>query len=117
MAERARRYLPNVRTVTFETPSAMFLAVKSGQAQAMQMDTPVLDWYAANHNELAVLPQFLGAVQNNAIFMRPGDFTWWRYLDTVVHEFRYGSRYDVYSDIFRKWFGRNPPPQRFYIQA
>jgi polar amino acid transport system substrate-binding protein len=117
MADRARRFLPNMRTVTFETPSAMFLAVKSGQAQAMQMDTPVVDWYATNNSELTVLPQLLGSVQNNAIFLRPGDFTWWRWLDTVVQELRWGSRYDDYTTIFKKWFGRNPPPQRFYMPA
>jgi polar amino acid transport system substrate-binding protein len=117
MLDRARRFLPNMRVVTFETPSAMFLAVKSGQAQAMQMDTPVVDWYASNNSDLTVVPQLLGAVQNNAIFMKPGDFTWWRYLDTVVQELRWGSRYDDYKAIFRKWFGKDPPPQRFYLQA
>ncbi len=117
MVDRARRFLPNMRTVTFETPSAMFLAVKSGQAQAMQMDTPVVDWYAANNNDLAALPQLLGSVQNNAIFLRLGDFAWWRWLDTVVQELRWGSRYDDYAAIHRKWFGRNPPPQRFYLPA
>jgi len=115
MAERARRIFPNARTLTFDTASALFLAVRSGQAQAMQMDLPVLQWYASNHQDLAVLDEPLGSLQNNAIFMRPGDFTWWLYLDTVVQELRFGSRYDEYSAIYRKWFGRDPPPQRFYV--
>jgi polar amino acid transport system substrate-binding protein len=117
MVDRARRFLPSMRTVTFETPSTMFLAVKSGQAQAMQMDTPVVDWYATNNSDLSALPQLLGSVQNNAIFLRPGDFAWWRWVDTVVQELRWGSRYDDYAAIYRKWFGRNPPPQRFYMPA
>jgi hypothetical protein len=33
-----------------------------------------------------------------------------------VQEMRYGSRYQEYSDLFRKWFGKDPPPQRFYIK-
>ena len=48
--------------------------------------------------------------------IKPGDFIWWRYLDTVVQEWRWGSRYDDYTALFQKWFKKNPPPQRFYIK-
>lgn len=118
MADRAKQYFPKTKVLTFETPSAMMLAVKTGQAQAMQMDTPVLDWYAAtNKGDFKVLPTLLGNVQNNAIFLKPGDFSWWLYLDTVVKEMLTGSRYDEYTATFNKWFGRNPPPERFYMKA
>ena len=117
MAERAKRFLPNVKLLTFDTPAALFTAVKSGQAQAMQMDTPVVNWYAANNKELKVLPESLGVVQGNAIFMKPGDFTLWLWMDTMVQEMQAGSRYNEYSEIYRKWFGTNPPPQRFYGAA
>ena len=59
MIDRQKRFMPNVKVLTFDTPSAMFLAVKSGQAQAMQMDSPVIDWYAANNGELKTLPENL----------------------------------------------------------
>lgn len=114
MADRAKRFLPNVKVLTFDTPSALFAAVKSGQAQAMQMDTPVVNWYAANNKDLKVLPENLAVTQGNAIFMKPGDFTLWLWADTMVQEMTAGSRYSEYSEIYRKWFGRNPPPQRFY---
>ena len=114
MAERAKHFLPKVKILTFDTPSALFTAVKSGQAQAMQMDTPVVDWYATNSKDLKVLPENLGVTQGNAIFMKPGDFTTWLWFDTMVQEMTAGSRYTEYSEIYRKWFGRNPPPQRFY---
>ena len=117
MIDRQKRFMPNVKVLTFDTPSAMFLAVKSGQAQAMQMDSPVVDWYAANNGELKTLPENLGNIQGNAIFMKPGDFTLWLYLDTVVGELVAGSRYNDYTDVYKKWFGRNPPPQRFYAAA
>jgi polar amino acid transport system substrate-binding protein len=117
MIDRQKRYLPNVKVLSFDTPSAMFLAVKSGQAVAMQMDTPVVNWYATNNADLKVLPQNLGDVQGNAIFMKPGDFTLWLWLDTVVRELTAGSRYQEYSEVYKKWFGRNPPPQRFYTNA
>lgn len=114
MAERAKRFLPNVKVLTFDTPSALFTAVKTGQAQAMQMDTPVVNWYAASNKDLKVLPENLSVVQGNAIFMKPGDFTLWLWVDTAVQEMTAGSRYTEYSEIYRKWFGRNPPAQRFY---
>lgn len=114
MVDRQKRFMPNVKVLTFDTASAMFLAVKSGQATAMQMDSPVINWYAANNSELKTLPENLGNIQGNAIFMKPGDFTFWLWLDTVVQELTAGSRYSDYADVYKKWFGRNPPPQRFY---
>jgi len=114
MADRAKRFVPRTRLLTFEEVSAMMLAVKSGQAQAMQMDKPVLDWYAAKDASLTVLPEPFGNIHNNAIFLKPGDFPWWLYLNTIVGELRTGSRYDEYAAVFRRWFGRQPPPPRFY---
>ena len=46
--------------------------------------------------------------------MKPGDFTLWLWMDTMVREMTQGSRYNEYTDIYHKWFGRNPPPERFY---
>jgi polar amino acid transport system substrate-binding protein len=114
MQDRQKRFLPNVKVVTFDTPSAMFTAVKAGQATAMQMDTPVVDWYATNNKDLKVLSEKLAVIQGNAIFMKPGDFQLWLWMDTMVQELTAGSRYAEYSAIYQKWFGRNPPPQRPY---
>jgi len=116
MADRAKRFLPKMKTLDFDQPSSLFVAMKSGQAQAMQIDTPIIDWYAANNPGFKVLPETLGNIQNNAMFIKPGDFIWWRYLDTVVQELRYGSRYDDYTALWQKWFKKDPPPQRFYIK-
>ena len=112
MQDRQKRYLPNIRVVTFDTPSALLTAVKSGQATAMQMDTPVVNWYALNNKELTVLPENLAVIQGNAVFMKPGDFQLWLWVDTMVQEMTAGSRYAEYAQIYNKWFGRNPPPQR-----
>ena len=114
MADRAKRFLPKMKRLDFDQPSSLFIAVKSGQAQAMQIDTPIIDWYAATNPGFHELPELLSNVQNNAIFLKPGDFIWWRYLDTVVQELRWGSRYDDYTSLWQKWFKKNPPPQRFY---
>jgi polar amino acid transport system substrate-binding protein len=116
MADRAKRFLPKMKTLDFDQPSSLFVALKSGQAHAMQIDTPIIDWYAANNPGFHELPELLSSVQNNAIFIKPGDFIWWRYLDTVVQEWRWGSRYDDYTALWQKWFKKDPPPQRFYMK-
>ncbi|MGE3988101.1 transporter substrate-binding domain-containing protein [Pseudorhodoplanes sp.] len=116
-AERAKRFVPKAKTLWFDNPSELLLAVKSGRATAMQTDVPIADYFALQNKDLVVLPDMVEklGVANNAIFMKPGDFTWWLFLDTVVRELRYGSRYHEYTDMYQKWFGKNPPPQRFYI--
>jgi polar amino acid transport system substrate-binding protein len=113
-AERATQYVPKMKTKWFDTDSALLLAVKSGIATAAQTDTPIAEWFAASNPDLKVLPFTFGSISNNAIFMKPGDFKWWLFLDTVVKELRTGSRYDQYKETYKKWFGTNPPPQRFY---
>lgn len=112
--ERAKRYVPKMKTKWFDSDSAALLALKS-HIDVLQTDPPIADWFALKTQDLRVLPEGFGNLQNNAIFMKPGDFKWWLFLDTMVKEMRYGSRYDVYTDLFRKWFGKSPPPQRFYI--
>ncbi len=117
MAERAKRFFPKAKVLTFDTPSAQFLAVRSGRAHALQIDTPTADYFAAqSKDEFEVLPKLLTASQNNAIYLKPGDFKWWLWLDTAVAEMRSGSWYPQYSEVYRKWFGKNPPPQKFYLQ-
>lgn len=117
MADRAKRFFPKTKVLTFDTPSAQFLAVRSGRAHALQIDTPTAEYFATqNKDEFDVLPGLLGASQNNAIYLKAGDFKWWLWLDTAVGELRTGSWYPQYSEVYHKWFGRNPPPQKFYLQ-
>jgi polar amino acid transport system substrate-binding protein len=115
-AERVKRFIPKAKMGTYDTPAAQVLAVRSGRAQGAQLDMPVADWYAVtNKDEFVVLPELMGFSQNNAIFMKHGDFAWWHWLDTAVGEMRTGSYYGEYMDIYQKWFGKKPPPQKFYI--
>ena len=116
MADRAKRFFPKTKVLTFDTPSSQLLAVRSGRANALQIDTPTAEhWAAQNKDEMDVLPGLLGASQNNGIFLKPGDFKWWLWLDTSVAELRTGSWYPQYAEIYEKWFGKNPPPQKFYL--
>ena len=116
MADRAAAAFPKAKIITFDTPSGEFLAVKSGRAHALQIDTPTADYFAATSaTEFEVLPTLLTASQNNAIYLKPGDFKWWLWLDTFVSELRTGSLYPKYVEIYQKWFKKDPPPQKFYL--
>ena len=116
MADRAQQFFPKAKIITFDTPSGEFLAVKSGRAHALQIDTPTADYFAATSaKDLEVLPTLLTASQNNAIYLKPGDFKWWLWLDTFVSELRTGSLYPKYTEIYQKWFKKDPPPQKFYL--
>ena len=42
--------------------------------------------------------------------MKPGDFTLWLYPTPWAS--LSPARYNDYTDVYKKWFGRNPPPQR-----
>jgi len=116
MADRAAAMFPKAKVITFDTPSGEFLAVKSGRAHALQIDTPTADYFAASSaSDFEVLPTLLTASQNNGIYLKPGDFKWWLWLDTFVSELRTGSLYPKYTEIYQKWFKKDPPPQKFYL--
>ena len=44
----------------------------------------------------------------NAIFLRPDDFKWWLFLDTIVAEMLGGSLWSPYKALYKKWFGVEP---------
>lgn len=116
MADRAKAFFPKTNVLTFDTPSAEFLAVKSGRAHALQIDTPTAQYFAASSaKDFEVLPTMITASQNNGIFLKPGDFKWWLWLDTFVSELRTGSLYPKYNEIYKKWFGVAAPPQKFFL--
>jgi polar amino acid transport system substrate-binding protein len=114
---RAKQVLPNVTQLLLDSPSALFLAVKTGRATAFAIDKPIADYYEAENQDLVRLDTTgtpFAYVSQDAIFMKPGDFKWWLFLDTWVGELRYGSRYEFYVAWYQKWLKKDPPPQRFY---
>ncbi len=114
---RAKIAMPNVKQLLLDSPSALFLAVKTGRAHAFSIDKPIADFYASENDDLTRVDTTgtaLALVSNNAFFMKPGDFKWWLFLDTYARELRYGTRYDLYTTLYRKWLKRDPPPQRSY---
>ncbi|HET6240083.1 MAG TPA: transporter substrate-binding domain-containing protein [Acetobacteraceae bacterium] len=114
---RAKEVLPNVTQLLLDSPSALFLAVKTGRATAFAIDKPIADYYEAENQDLMRLDTTgtpFAYVSQDSIFLKPGDFKWWLFLDTWVGELRGGSRYDQYVVWYRKWLKKDPPPQRFY---
>ena len=114
---RAKQVLPNVTQLLLDSPSALFLAVKTGRATAFAIDKPIADYYEAGEPRPGAAGHHRDAVrlrQQDSIFLKPGDFKWWLFLDTWVGELRSGSRYDQYVAWYRKWLKKDPPPQRFY---
>jgi polar amino acid transport system substrate-binding protein len=114
---RAKAVLPNVKQLLLDSPSALFLAVKTGRATAFSIDKPIADFYEAENQDLVRLDTAdtpFAYVFQDAIFLKPGDFKWWLFLDTWVGELRSGSRYEKYEEMYRKWMKKDPPPQRFY---
>ena len=115
--DRAKTVLPRVKTLLLDSPSALFLAVKTGRATAFNIDKPIADYYEHENDDLTrldVAGSVFAYVAQDAIFMKPGDFKWWLFLDTWVGELRSGSRYAKYVEWYQKWLHRDPPPQRPY---
>jgi polar amino acid transport system substrate-binding protein len=115
--ERAKQLLPNVKQLLLDSPSALFLAVKTGRATAFNIDKPIADYYEHENDDLMRLNVDgtpFAYVAQDAIFMKPGDFKWWLFLDTWVGELRYGSRYNKYQEWYQKWLHKDAPPQRPY---
>jgi polar amino acid transport system substrate-binding protein len=114
---RTKIVLPNVTQLLLDSPSALFLAVKTGRATAFSIDKPIADFYAGENDDLVRVDTTgtaLHLVNNDSIYLKPGDFKWWLYLDTYVRELRFGTRYEQYTAWYRKWLHKEPPPQRPY---
>lgn len=114
--ERAKRLFPNANLVVFDSTSAQFNAVRSGRADAAQLDEPIARWYSSQHDDVQVTEDWITPPTNNAIFTKLGDFTWLHVLDTYVGELRGGSMYPQYAEIYQKWFGDRPPHTKFWIE-
>ena len=114
--ERANRLFPKAKLTVFDSTSAQFNAVRTGRANAAQLDEPIARWYVSQHDDVQVTEDWITPPTNNAVFTKLGDFTWWLVLDTYVNELRNGSLYPQYAEIYKKWFGERPPHTKFWIE-
>ena len=114
--DRAKRLFPNAKLVVFDSTAAQFNAVRTGRADAAQLDEPIARWYVSQQDDVQVTSDWITPPTNNAVFTKLGDFTWWLVLDTYVGELRGGSLYPQYAEIYKKWFGERPPHTKFWIE-
>ena len=114
--DRAKRLFPKANLIVFDSTAAQFNAVRTGRANAAQLDEPIARWYASQHDDVLVTEDWITPPTNNAVFTKHGDFTWWLVLDTYVNELRNGSLYPEYAEIYKKWFGERPPHTKFWIE-
>src|ERR1700757_3417741 len=52
---RAKQVMPQAKLLLLDSPSALFLAIKTGRAQAFAIDKPIADFYEADNHELVRL--------------------------------------------------------------
>ncbi|MGH7706351.1 MAG: transporter substrate-binding domain-containing protein [Vulcanimicrobiaceae bacterium] len=111
--QRKQEFFPKAHALFLTSQAAQYEAVLSGQAEAACTDRPFLAWQVKQHpTQLAMLSGTTKGSLNNAIFLKQGDFEWWLYLDTMVHEMKHGSLYTDYNQIYEKWLGEHAPPER-----
>lgn len=114
--ERAKRLFPKADLIVFDSTAAQFNAVRTGRADAAQLDEPIARWYASQHEDVQITEDWITPPTNNAVFTRLGDFKWWLVLDTYVREMRGGHLYPEYAEIYKKWFGSRPPHIKYWIE-
>lgn len=113
--ERAKRLFPEAQIATFDGIAAQFNAVKLGRASGAQLDGPVAAWYVKQNPDMRVVEERLTDVVNTGLFMKPGDFRLWQYLDLTVSEMTGGYLFADYSTIYEKWFGTKPLNTKWYL--
>jgi polar amino acid transport system substrate-binding protein len=109
-----KRFIPKAKVASFETVDQQFLALKSKRVAGMEVDLPLGMWYAAQDTDMYLVPELFSGYQNYAIAYKLGELGWKQFLDGFVTELTTGSDYFEYEKIFKKYFNRSPPPQRFY---
>lgn len=111
-----KEYFPKAKPLVLNSEADMFVALRTGRAQAMLEDILVARYHAVKFPEIKVMDRLVSMPGRNALFLRQDDFQWWIYLNTFVAELRSGSLYGEYSEIHKKWFGVMAPPQNWYIK-
>lgn len=99
--------VPNTEKLRFDANNDGFLALQSGQADAVFMDSLQAAAYVAKEaGKYRILPGNF-SYEAIAIGMPSGDFDWWRVVDGWVAQFN-GSGEN--NTLFKKYFGFDLPP-------
>lgn len=103
--------LPNATAVQVPSMADEISAVVSGQADAAAVaNTQVGDLMSANPGQFKVVEGALSAPQEDCLGLPIGDFTWWLYVNQIIHDMNEdGTTYSLYQ----KWFGEGVTPGPF----
>lgn len=98
--------VPKAEKLRFDANNDGFLAMQSGQADAVFLDSLQAAAYVAKESgKYRILPGNF-SYEEIAIGMRTGDFDWWRIVDGWVAQFN-GS--GANNTLFKKYFGFDLP--------
>ena len=109
------KYFPQANEIIFSSMSDLFTAVRTKRADFAVAGTPVVAYFTTANPELKTLKELVSDPTQYGMFLAPGDFEWWLFLNSFVRQARSGTLYTDYSNIYKKWFGTAPPPQNWYI--
>ena len=115
---RTKQVLPNVKQLLLDSPSALFLAVKTGRATAFSIDKPIADFYAAENEDLMRVDTTGTRVR---LCQQGLDLPEAGRLQVVAVPRHLGAANcasaPAMSSTSRgtsKWLHKDPPPQRLY---
>ena len=111
------KYFPKAKEIVFSTMADLFTALRTSRADFLVSGTPSVAYYTTTNPDLMTLKELVSDPTQYGMFLAPGDFEWWLFLNSFVEQARSGSMYSDYSKIFKKWFGTAPPPQNWYIKS
>jgi polar amino acid transport system substrate-binding protein len=111
------KYFPKAKEIIFSSMSDLFTAVRTKRADFCVAGTPVVAYYTTSNPDLKTLKELVSNPTHYGMFLAPGDFEWWLYLNSFVRQARSGTLYADYSKIYEKWFGTSPPPQNWYVKS
>lgn len=100
------RNIPQASIVEFPGNADIAQAIASQQVDAIAANNGMITTtFKSGNGQYKLIPQLMG-VEDDAIGLPQGDFTWWLWLNGFVHQINNdGTNYALYE----KWFGQEPP--------
>ncbi len=101
----AQEHTPEGATlISFDEPAAMFLALESGDVDAILQDLPV-NGYRASQDESMVITELFSTGEQYGFAVDPDNAGLAEAVNAELTKLRDSGSYD---EIFAKWFGGNP---------
>lgn len=97
--------VPDAQVLQFDTEANAILALDSGRADAAAIDDSTCRWLFAQSPGKYKVGDSAWYPQTYAAAVLPGDTSWLRYVNTVLHEAMTGVEWQTYKTAFKKYFG------------